>query len=270
MKTMIAAILAVLLLVPVVLFLWGPRRENARAAEDVARLRSRQNDLSGRTYREAQISGLPAPVQRYFRNVLKDGQPYVSAVTLTHDGQFKTGLDKEWIDIEGQQLFIADEPGFLWRGKTSLFSVRDMYVDGEGRIVVSLFSLFDVVDGRGEAYDQGELLRWLGESVWFPTNLLPSDRLRWVPIDEDTAALLFEYRGMTLRYTVTFNQAGEITELETERFLGEEGLETWVGRVSDYQEVGGMRIPMTIEALWVLDDGEHSYARFNVQSIHHE
>ena len=161
MKTMVAAILAILLLVPVVLFLWGPRRENARAAEDAARLRSRQIDLSGRTYREAQISALPAPVQRYFRNVLKDGQPYVSAVTLTHDGQFKTGLDKEWIDIEGQQLFIADEPGFLWRGKTSLFSVRDMYVAGEGRIVVSLFSLFDVVDGRGEAYDQGELLRWL-------------------------------------------------------------------------------------------------------------
>jgi hypothetical protein len=260
----------VILLVIALVIVWGPRRENARAADEIALLRSRSRDLSGRVYQEAQLDGLPEPVQRYFRNVLKEGQPYVSAVSLTHNGQFKTGVDKEWINIEGQQLFIVDEPGFLWRGKTSLFSVRDMYVAGEGRIVVSLFSLFNVVDGRGEKYDQGELLRWLGESVWFPTNLLPNERLRWEAVDESTARMLFHYRSLALEYTVTFNDAGEITEMATQRYMGDERLETWVGRVSDYREVGGMRIPMTIEALWDLEEGEHTYARFNVQSIRHE
>ena len=52
--------------------------------------------------------------------------------------------------------------------------------------------------------------------------------------------------------------------------MGEDGLETWIGRVSDYEEINGMKIPMKIEALWKLPDGEHSYARFNVRTIHHK
>ena len=269
MKSLILIFIATLLLIPGLILLAGKKRGDKEAREELHRLRSLAMDLSAKTYRESQITGLPAPVQRYFRHVLKEGQPYISSVFLKHDGQFKTGLDKGWIDIEGEQHFTADKPGFLWIGQTSLFTARDMYIAGEGRIVVSLLSLFKVVDGRGEAYDQGELLRWLGESVWFPTNLLPSHNLQWVPLDDTTAGLLFHHRGMSLYYKVTFNQEGEITELETRRCMGEERLETWVGRVSDYEEAGGMKIPMKIEALWKLEDGEHSYARFTVRKIHH-
>lgn len=269
MKPLILIVLVTLLLIPGLILLAGRKRGDKEAREEIDRLRSLAMDLSAKTYRESQIIGLPDPVQRYFRHVLKEGQPYVSSVFLKHDGQFKTGLDKEWIDIEGEQHFTADEPGFLWLGKTSLFTARDMYIAGEGRIVVSLLSLFKVVDGRGEAYDQGELLRWLGESVWFPTNLLPSRSLQWIPLDENTAGLLFHHRGMSLYYKISFNQLGEITELETRRCMGEDRLETWVGRVGAYEEAGGMRIPMKIEALWKLEDGEHSYARFTVRKIHH-
>ncbi|MDX9800794.1 MAG: hypothetical protein RBT69_05595, partial [Spirochaetia bacterium] len=72
-----------------------------------------------------------------------------------------------------------------------------------------------------------------------------------------------------LSYKVSFNTEGEITELETQRYMGDESLETWIGRVSSYKEVNGMKIPMTIEAIWKLPDGEHSYAQFNVRKIHH-
>ena len=270
MKPLLLVFIAALLLLPGIIFYSGKKQEDRRARENVVRLQTYAQDQSDRIYRKDQIADLPVPVQRYFRNVLREGQPYVSSVTLKHDGQFKTGVGKEWIDIQGEQYFTVDEPGFLWRGKTSLFSVRDMYIAGEGRLVVSLFSLFKVADGRGATYNQGELLRWLGESVWFPTNLLPSHRLQWEPIDENTARLLFHHRGMFLDYTVRFNQNGEITELETERYMGDDRLETWVGRVSDYEEVGGMKIPMRIEAIWKLEEGDHSYARFQVTEIHHD
>ncbi len=57
--------------------------------------------------------------------------------------------------------------------------------------------------------------------------------------------------------------------METRRCMGEDRLETWVGRVGDYEEAGGMKIPMKTEALWKREDGEHSYARFTVRKIHH-
>ena len=70
-----------------------------------------------------------------------------------------------------------EKPGFIWKGTTSMFVARDMYISGKGRLVVSLLSLYKIMDAKGENYNQGELLRWLGESVLYPTNLLPDERL---------------------------------------------------------------------------------------------
>jgi hypothetical protein len=40
-----------------------------------------------------------------------------------------------------------------------------MYISDKGRFVVTLFGLIKIADGKGPSFDQGELLRWLGESV---------------------------------------------------------------------------------------------------------
>lgn len=85
------------------------------------------------------------------------------------------------------------------------------------------------MDGQGESFNQGELLRWLGESVWFPTNLLPNDKLQWIPIDETSSKLTFEYRGLSLYYIVSFNDNNGITQVETKRYMEEGRLETWAG-----------------------------------------
>ncbi len=145
-----------------------------------------------------------------------------------------------------------------------------MYINDSGRIIVSLFSLFKIVDGSGPEYDQGELLRWLGESVWFPTNLLPGEYVQWKPVDSKSADLVFSYNGMTLSYRVSFNEYNEIIQLETERFMGDSGLKKWIGRVSDYQEINGIKVPTRIEAIWKLDGEMFSYARFNVTEIEYD
>ena len=73
-----------------------------------------------------------------------------------------------------------------------------MYISDKGRLIVSLLSIFNVVDGKGATFNQGELLRWLGESVLYPTNLLPSERLQWLAIDSKTAKLTFSYNELSL------------------------------------------------------------------------
>ena len=145
-----------------------------------------------------------------------------------------------------------------------------MYVSDMGERIVSLFSLFNVVDGKGEKFNQGELVRWLCESAWFPTNLLPGEKLQWTSIDAQTAKLIFNYKGLSLFCIVTFNDAGEITQVETKRYMGEEGkekLETWIGKLTGYKEMNGIVVSTTVEALWKLEKGNYSYARFNVKKI---
>jgi hypothetical protein len=211
---------------------------------------------------------LPAPVQRYFKHVLKDGQPYISYVRLKHDGQFKTGLKKDWVNITGEQYFTTEKPGFIWKGTTSMFVARDMYLSDEGRLIATIFSTVNVVDIHGkQQYNESELLRWLGESVWFPTNLLPSENLKWTAIDTLSARLTFNYKGLSLFYIISFNNRGEIVQMETKRYMDEKKLETWIIIPGKYEEINGVIIPTKAEVFWRLKEGDFSYAKFTVQRI---
>ncbi|MES2332713.1 MAG: DUF6544 family protein [Bacteroidota bacterium] len=235
--------------------------------KQVKQLFDQSKNLPVKVFRKEQLTGLPEPVKRYFLHVLKDGQLYIRNIRLLHDGEFKTGPDKDWVAIKGEEYFTTDKPGFAWKGKTALFTARDMYLAGRGKLVVSLFNLFRIADGHGEKFDQSELLRWLAESVWFPTNLLPSGRLKWVAIDDHTACLIFTYMGLTVNYKVTFNTIGEITRFEAKRYMGDANLETWSGTVSRYQKINDVFVPLTIEVSWDLKTGSFPYARFHVTRI---
>lgn len=142
-----------------------------------------------------------------------------------------------------------------------------MYIADKGRLVVSLLSLYNVVDAKGEQYNKGELLRWLGESVLYPTNLLPGKRLQWFAIDSQSAKLTFSYNQLSLFFIITFNKAGEITQMETKRYMDNTKLETWVITCADYKEMNNVLIPSSFEVLWRLAQGDFSYAKFAITEI---
>jgi hypothetical protein len=248
-------------------FIIGKITLSIQFKNEVEELFSQSKIISDKTFSYKQLVGLPEPVRRYFKHVLKEGQPYISYARIKHTGQFKTAPNNEWADIEGESYFTAQKPGFIWKGTTTLLTARDRFISDKGRLTVSLLSLYPIVDGKGEKFNQGELLRWLGESVWFPTNLLPNERLSWTPIDKMTAKLTFNYNGNSIFYIVTFNNRGEMTQVATKRYMGEENLETWIGKFTDYQKRNGILVPCTIEAIWRLKTGDFSYAKFNVNEL---
>ena len=251
-------------------FLVGKAVLAFRFKKEVSQLFANASDISNKIYKQKELAGLPEPVQRYFKLVLKEGQPYISYVRMTHDGQFKTGFDKDWVNIKGVQYATTSTPGFIWKGMTSLFTARDMYIADKGRLVVSLLSLVKVVDGSGPTYNQGELLRWLGESVLYPTNLLPSKRLQWSAINSHSARLVFNYKDLTLFYIFTFNELGEIVQLETERFMDEKQLATWIIKLGNYKELNGVKVPTAFEVLWRLEKGDFSYAKFRMTDVQYK
>ncbi|MBC8485639.1 MAG: hypothetical protein ISS28_00610 [Candidatus Cloacimonetes bacterium] len=263
-------IILLIIALVIVAIITGKIVQSNQHSKEVAELFSISGDISNRTFNYQQLEGLPEPVQRYFKHVLKDGQPYISYVRLIHDGQFKTNPKKDWVDIKGEQYFTAKKPGFIWKGKTAMFTARDTYIAGKGRLVVSLFSLFRIVNSQGEKIDQGELLRWLGESAWFPTNFLPSENLQWSPIDSSSAKLSFNYDDISVYYDVSFNDKNEITQMRTKRYMGEDNIETWIGKFKNYKEINDVIIPTEIEAIWKLKDGNYSYVRFNIKKIEYD
>lgn len=239
-------------------------------SREVNELFAQSKNISGQAFHKSQLDSLPEPVQRYFNHILKEGQPYISYARIRHDGQFKTGLDKSWINIKGEQYATTGKPGFIWKGTTSMFVARDMYISDKGRLIATLFSVYNVADAKGEKYNEGELLRWLGESVLYPTNFLPYNRLQWAPIDVNTAKLTFNYKGLSLFFKITFNDIGEITEMETNRYMGDKGLETWVIKATNYKHLNNVLIPTVFDVLWRLDKGDFSYAKFNITEVEYD
>lgn len=243
---------------------------NCSSMKRVGHLFNTATPIHNKTFTYAQLAGLPKPVQRYFKYALPDGQPYLSYLRLQHSGTFKTAVGKEAIDITGEQYFTAQPPGFVWIGKTKQFRAHDSYVDNSGNLSVYLFGFLRIINSTGETIDQAELLRWLGESVWMPTNLLPDEHKEWSAIDDQTAKITFTWNGQSVYYVVRFNEHGQITRMETERYMDKNNVERWVGEVGDYRDVNGIKVPSDIKATWLLDTGPHTYAHFFVDTFEYD
>ncbi|NTW04117.1 MAG: hypothetical protein HGA19_23075, partial [Oscillochloris sp.] len=62
-----------------------------------ARLEAGRRPIGPTSYHTSELLGLPAPVQRYFRVALIEGQPMITAVSLQHTGTFNMSLtDTQW------------------------------------------------------------------------------------------------------------------------------------------------------------------------------
>jgi hypothetical protein len=262
----IISIIGFLLLI----LLFGKLNLSIKFSEQVKELFAQSKSISEQIFQKSQLDSLPEPVQRYFNLILKDGQPYISYARIKHEGQFKANLDKGWMNITGEQYATTEKPGFIWKGTTAMFVARDMYITDKGRLIATLFSVYNVADAKGDKYNEGELLRWLGESILYPTNFLPSERLQWFPIDTNTAKLTFDYEGLSLFFKITFNELGEISEMETKRYMGEDNLETWIIKATNYQEWNNVLIPTAFDVLWRLDKGDFSYAKFNITEVEYD
>jgi hypothetical protein len=253
------------------LLLIGKINLSIKFGKQVKELFAQSKSISARRFHKNQLDSLPEPVQRYFNHILKEGQPYISYARIKHEGQFKADLKKGWMNIKGEQYATTEKPGFIWKGATAMFVARDMYISDQGRLIVTLFSVYNIVDAKGkEKYDIGEILRWLGESILYPTNFLPSERLQWFPIDSKTAKLTFNYNGLSLFFKITVNEIGEITEMETKRYMGEDNLETWVIKATNYKELNNVIIPTAFDVLWRLEKGDFSYAKFNITEVEYD
>ncbi len=220
-----------------------------------------------RVYHEDQLRGLPEPTARYFKYALKENQQCVSYVRLKHGGQFKPS--NKWSAIKGVEYFTVNSPGFVWFGKIGQISGKNVYFEGSGGMQIKLFSVIKLVDSKGPKSNQGELVRWLSETVWFPSALLPSENLRWELVDADSADVVLTDHGITVDATFFFNEIGQITKFKTKRH-GKGKLEDWICQYSDYREVGGMKIPFSGEASWYSESENDKYAKFRIQEIEYD
>ena len=258
---------------------------NTRWAEStralLGRLEAARLPPTASHYDARELEGLPAPVQRYFRAVLKDGQPIIVAATMEHVGTFNLSQNGEkWKPFTSQQRVVTRRPGFLWDARIEIgpglaVRVHDAYVGGEGILRAAVLGLFTVADLHGPGdIAQGELMRFFAETAWYPTALLPSQGVRWEAVDDHSAKATLVDGTLSLTVLFSFNEAGLIESVRVEARGATVGktivMMPWEARVSSYQERDGMRVPLTGEASWLPPQGRRPYWRGTIASLAYE
>src|ERR687893_611817 len=280
LRAFITSVLA-LAVVLVGIWLYGAYRWNVGTKELRARLDAARVPVRPQTVDFRELEGLPAPVERYFRLALKEKQPMVAGVRVQHRGTFNMGeTTDQWKSFTSDQEVVTQRPGFDWDARVALIQgvpvrVHDAYVAGEGILHASLLGLFSVVNMRGGGdVAEGELMRFFAEAAWYPTALLPSQGVRWEAKDDRSAHATFEEGDISLTMLFTFDEEGLIDTVRAEargRAVGDEIVPTpWQGRFWNYEERGGMRVPLDGEVAWLLPEDEKPYWRGHITELNYE
>jgi hypothetical protein len=106
--------------------------------------------------------------------------------------------------------------------------------------------------------NSGSLHRYLAESVWYPTALLPRSTLRWTGIDATRALATLMHRDVSVSLEFRFADTGEVTGIYTPArwgtFAGAYRQVPWEGHFRDYRERDGIFVPTEGEVGWYVDN----------------
>ena len=281
----LAVVLAALAVLVVGLGAFGAWRWAASTRALIERLEAARSPVVVARYNAArELDGLPAPVQRFFRAALKDGQPIVAALAIEHRGTFNLTAEgrDQWKPFTSTQRVVTRRPGFVWDGRVSAVPgvavhVHDAYIAGEGILHPAVLGLLTLTDLRGTGTEpggvaQGEFLRYLAETAWYPSALLPSQGARWSAVDTQSAEVTLGDGAVSATMLFRFDaQTGLIDSVRAEtrgRAVGNAVVMTpWEGRWSDYAERDGMKVPTKGEVAWLMPEGRKPYWRGEVTRL---
>ena len=225
-------------------------------------------------YSSSSLAALPAPAARYFRRVLKDGQPLVRSAVATTDAEFF--INSAWRPLRATQHFTSAPPGFVWDARIEMMPlvgvrVRDSYIRQQGGMRASMLGVYTLTDQAGTPeLNQGALQRFLGEAVWFPTVLLPSETVTWTARDDLSATVTLTDRVTSVSLVFRIDPDGLVTAISGDRYKESNGsytLQPWQIHCAEYTEREGMTIPLWCEVAWINGGRAEPYWRGRITSV---
>jgi hypothetical protein len=218
------------------------------------------------------LAQLPAAVQRWLSWSQVIGKPLPATVRLRQEGEFAPSPKRGWVPFRAEQYFTTEPPGLIWTVRMKLAPLlpvtgRDRWVDGDASMKIRVFGVIPVVNASSPQLAQGAMLRWLGETIWFP-HAAVSPHITWAPIDDDSATATFTAGGRSTPATFLFDRDGRPIEIRAHRFNdAEKAVLPWVAINREFGEFHHTHVPVAGEALWQLPASDAPYIRWRITAL---
>ena len=193
---------------------------------------------------------LPAPVARFYEVIAGDELPLVETAVVTGHGTlrfqgitFPTRVRMAHnVGQEYRQFFQATYFGFPF------MAADEWIIDGH--------AVLNTPVGRVENdpdIDSASNLALWAFGLNAPSIFLSDPRVRWEPIDENTARLVVPSGAGEDRFTVTFDPAtGLVATMDALRYVdAEQGKKPWRSVPGEWREIAGMLVPTRLEVIWL-------------------
>jgi hypothetical protein len=165
---------------------------------------------------------LPTPVRRFLQKFYGGDQtPHIETAVISGRGVMRLAGIALPLRFRFTHLAGKDYRHYI---ETTLFGipimkVNEYYVNGKARMELPWG-----VTADNPKLDQGAVIgMWAEIVLWIPAVLVTDSRVRWQPVDEDTAFLCVPFGDSEERFLLRFGADGGMKYLESMRYKGGEG-----------------------------------------------
>jgi uncharacterized protein DUF6544 len=250
------------------------RKMRARFLREVAAARLPLAPAAAELVTEADLSALPATVQRYLRFMGVVGRPRTWSFRLHANGLFRMGPDSPWMPCEAWQYDSSVEVARIFHMRVRFggivpMYVRDTYVRGRGHMVGRLLDVVPVVDESDERLAIGELVTYLNDAILMAPSMLLGPSTIWTKVDHSAFDVALTDRGRTVTARVFVNGFGTVTDFSTSDRFGSDPASPgalvrarWSTPVYGWVRRDGRAMPTHGSAVWHFPGGDFTYADF--------
>ena len=211
-------------------------------------------------------TGLPAPVERFYRTVYGDNVPLIKTVVIKGRAvisPFGPKMPARFLFVHNAGKDYRHYIEATWFG-IPIMKVYESYLDGNSHFELPI-GTYD----NDPSITQGAVLGLWAEASWFPSIWLTDKRVHWEPVDEKTALLYIPFGEHEEVFVVRFDpETGQLGTMEAMRYrdAGPQAKKIlWITQSIPGKTIDGTNLIAVGSATW-LDQGK-PWAVFTLEDV---